>query len=323
MFVNANLKKKSQNIMPKENDSPSITQQLCAKFRFSDIEFVVVNTYDYTAGNRHVIKCFVIPYIKKESGEQRLDEVFGVDNWENDFSMPNQDHLVKYKLKYRVPGTEEWREKNEGASLDMRERGQFSQTAFESALAFAEKRCLAKLGVGRYLKLCPQIEVDVSQNWQEGWERYRFRSRVKTDGNGKGKSISIYWKPPILPEPFLHADDKHLLDMVETDEGAKAPPEQTAPSQQQTAEVATEGQWKVINAYWNAFDEEDKEKWAEYIYKENVDNETGNITYTRKRIAKDYANKIISSLEKGYGPIENGKPTEYQPNPPQSPPKKK
>lgn len=301
--------------MTKKKEESSITDQLSAKFRFSDIEFIVVNAYDFSTRNGYQIKCFVIPYIKKESGEERMDDVFGVDNWKNDFQMPGPNNLIKYKLIYRVPGSDEWHEKYEGSSLDTRERGQFSQTAFESALAFAEKRALAKLGVGRYLKLCPQIEVRTSETWVEGWERYSFRSRVHKGQDNKPKYVNIYWEPPILPKEYLHEDDYHLLEQVVDDN----PSEKQSPQPKKQAsqpKAADKKQWGVIESYFEAFDLEDQNLWESYLYNTTTNEEDGSVSHHRKKISSAYADRIIGKLEKAYGPLENGKPVEYDPKAP-------
>lgn len=310
----------------KQAASPrSVTELLCEKFKYSDIEFVVVNAFDYDGPNGYVAKAFVIPYIKKESGEQRLDEVLGVENWENDFTFPDPSHRIKYKLRIRIPGTEEWREKVEGATLDTRERGQFSQTAFESALAFAEKRALAKLGVGRYLKLCPEIQVDISTAFRPGWNKYAFKSKVKKGRDNKPAYVKIYWKVPMLPKEFLHDDEKHLADQVD-DGGAdpsrnrpKAKPK--APGSEKLNRPALAGQWQIIESYYNAFDLTEQEKWIEFLYIEKVDSETGVVTNDRRNISQARAAQIITSLENGYGPLVNGVPSQYDKALPESPKK--
>ena len=293
----------------KKNSKPTkeevtLTDQLCEKFKFNDIEFVVVNAYDYESRNGHVIKAFVLPYIKKESGEQRLDEVLGAENWENDFTFPDEHGRIKYKIKWRKPDSDEWLFKQEGASLDTRERGQFSNTAFESALAFAEKRCLAKLGIGRYLKLCPEIEVTVSRDWQPGWNKYAFRSKTIKDQNNNGKYLSFYYQDPMLPKDYLHEDEKHLAD--EVNDGNKPTPQQ----------------WDQIEKYYKAFDLEERDKWNEYLYQEEVDNETGAVSYKRRNISQDRAVQILASMRKGYGKLIDGVPENYSKSLPETNEKK-
>jgi len=292
----------------KKVQEKSVTELLCERFKYSDIEFVIVNAFDYNSRNGYHIKAFALPYIKKESGEQRLDEVLGVDNWENDFTFPDPQGRLKYKIKFRVPGSDEWREKNEGATIDTSDRGQFSKTAFESGLAFAEKRCLAKLGIGRYLKLCPDMQVTISEMFEPGWNKYSFKSKV-----GNNEYVNFWWQDPMLPKEFLHPDEEDLAQPI--DDAPQAKPKQK-PKPQPDKEPATDKQWDVIESYYKALPLAEQEKWTTHLYTEHVNNESGSITNERKNISRAFGAKIIKSLESGYGELVNGHPSKItNPNP--------
>jgi len=286
----------------KKNQDKSVTELLCERFRYTDIEFVIVNAFDYNTQNGQQIKAFALPYIKKESGEQRLDEVLGVDNWENDFTFPDAQGRIKYKIKFRVGEGDDWREKNEGSTIDTSDRGQFSKTAFESGLAFAEKRCIAKLGVGRYLKLCPDLQVEISHGFQPGWNKYSFKSKVD-----KTNYVSFWWKEPMLPKEFLHPDDMHLADQIDDDTSNLKSKPKSKPKPK--AQPASDAQWDIIETYYKALPLAEQDKWTSHLYTEHVNNETGSVSTERRNISREYGAKIIKSLESGYGELIDGYPS--------------
>lgn len=282
----------------------SIFQKLSEKFRIQHIEWVIVNAYDYmTSNGKHVVKAYATPYIKKESAEQRLDQTLGPFNWENDFELVRDDK-VKFTLRIRENEQSQWIQKTEGATLDTRERGQFTLTALESALAFAEKRVLNKVGIGRYLKLVEQTSVDVSNTWSPGANKYGFGSKVKKGSNGKPEYIKFYWKEPALPAGALHEKDKHLaLENTTSDEETR----EAKPDESQIP--ATKQMKDDIEAYFmNLQSKEEADTWMPYLYKEIVDDETGEVSIVARNHSMANAKKILKKFSQKYGKLVNNVP---------------
>lgn len=279
---------------------PVLERQLHQKFRLKDIEWVIVNAFDFQTRDGYGIKVFAQPYIKKESAERRADIVFGAMNWRNDYNMPDGQGRFKYKIEIRKDAADlidgeqsEWIPKIEGGSIDQNARGGFSEKNFEIALSFAEKRAWAKVGIGRYLKLVPQIECRVSEEWVEGWNRYSFKSKVEGNQNNPIYR-KIYWEEPQLPEWALHDEDSYNEKMDD----------KTAPQNPEKKMPANDAQWELMIAYYDNMPEDTKEQWHNYMFVDDVDDETGEVVGTRRRpLNAASANKIITSLEKGYGQL--------------------
>lgn len=279
---------------------PTIEERLMEKFHLKDIEWVIVNAFDFKTSNGIMKKAFAMPYIKKESAERRADKVLGPFNWENDYAMPDGAGRFKYLLKIRESHGSDWIKKHSGGSISQSAGGQLSDNAFESALSFAEKRAWAKIGIGRYLKLVPQIEVQTSDDWQEGWSKYRFKSKVD-----KNETVSFYWRDPQLPEWALHPEDEY------NDQGSNTEP--PPPPDKDKMTKAGKGHWKVIMAYYNNIPDEQKVQWDNYLFVDEVDDDTGEVTGTRQReISVATAKKFIASMETGYGHLtDKGIPEKY------------
>jgi len=280
-------------------DQKEIYKKLSEKFKVDDIEWVIVSAYDYNSKNGYVIKAFATPYIKKESAEHRLDTVIGPFNWKNKFELlPGEK--VRFTIKIRQNQESDWIEKSEGATLDTRERGQFTLTALESALAFAEKRVLSKIGIGRYLKLVPQIGVEVSNSWQPEWNSYQFKSKVKKQ-NGKPEYIKFYWKEPVLPSDALHQEEKHLGVENKTQANPQSVPAEKKPASKKMLED--------IEAYFMHLQNPDEaDEWQPYIYKEVTDEETGEIRIVQRNLSLNAAQKILNKMEQKYGKLINNVP---------------
>lgn len=280
--------------------SEPIEKKLSEKFLLDDIEWVIVNAYDYNYGGERRVRAFAHPYIKKESAEKRADDVLGVGGWTTDFSMPDQEGRFKFKLSIKPPEGDDWIEKINGASINMDAKGGFKENAFETAITFAAKRAFAQIGIGRYLRLVPHREVQISTDFKEGWNYYRFRSNVD-----KGKYVSIYWKPPRLPESALHPEDSYPdeTDNTDNNENSGRRIEDADPLE---ARPASETQWDKLQAYYQALPDEEKDRWYNYLYEDEVDNETAEVTKTRRRrLSAAGANNILESFQKGYGNLNN------------------
>lgn len=276
----------------KEEKIPkTLEEKLMAKFRLRDVEWVIVNAYDYMRNGTHEAKAYAKPYIKKESAERRADEVLGTLNWKNDHSMPDNAGRFKYKLEIRKDSDSPWVPKHDGGSIDQNAKGGFADNAFETALSFSEKRAWAKFGIGRYLKLVPQVQVQVSMDWKEGWNRYSFRSNI--DNN---KRTTIYWRAPQLPEWAMHPEDEYE-DRPNPGDNPN-PPTQTEP--------ATDEQWNELTMFYSNLPEKGKDSWYQYLYEDQVDDETGEVIGSERReLTEEYAEKLLVNMRNRYGNLND------------------
>lgn len=107
-----------------------------------------------TNGNRGL----VLWYIDARSVMERLDNVLGPANWQDEY-VPLEGGSVMCKLSIRVPPAEEWITKSDvGGESDQKDGGDRMKSAFSDAL----KRAAVKFGVGRYLYNIPHrwAEID-------------------------------------------------------------------------------------------------------------------------------------------------------------------
>lgn len=278
-------------------NNPAATLQ--KKFHPDDVEWVIVNAYDYQASGAHVIKAFAQPFIRKEVAEKAADEIFGVGNWENGYEMPDNQGRIKYWIRFRLQPGGEWIYRYEGSSINLDAKGQFKSDAFEIALTFAEKRTWAKIGVGRYLKAISPIQVETSSNWMAGWNKYRIRSRVHydvQDGRRRGKPINFFWQNPQLPAHALPEGFTYGERPEREQRSSQPVPKKTAP--------ATDEHWKVIMAYYDNMSDAEMAEWSPYLFTETIDEETGEVTaMDRKNLSAEYAKKVINSLMRGFGKL--------------------
>ncbi len=95
-----------------------------------------------------------VAYVDARLVEDRLDQVFGVDGWQDAYHvLPNNNVICK--LRVRIG--EEWIEKSDvGGQSDQPDEGDRMKSAFSDAL----KRAAVKLGIGRYLYRLPHQWVD-------------------------------------------------------------------------------------------------------------------------------------------------------------------
>lgn len=254
------------------------------------VDWVIIYATDYQTSGGYQIIAIAQPYIKKEVAEKIADEVFGVDGWENDYEMLTSTGYIKYWIRFKN-NQGEWVYKRSASSINQNTQGQFKEDAFEIAITFAEKRCWAKLGIGRYLKYLPQFKVQTSMQYQEGWNSYRFKSKVD-----KGQWVKFYWQEPQLPPQALPEGFEY--DQLE--DTTKAPPKR------EQKKAANKQQWKSILSYYNNLTPMEQEDWNPYLFVEEVDNESGEVNKLRpKKITSDYAKKILDGFEKGYGKLNS------------------
>lgn len=126
---------------------PDVTAALAEPFDPTEVRWKPQSV----KGNR----ALAIAYIDARCVQDRLDEVLGVEGWQDDYEVL-QDGSVVCRLRVRING--EWVLKTDVGSLsEQPDGGDRLKAAFSDAL----KRAAVKLGVGRYL-----------YRLQSAWEDY-------------------------------------------------------------------------------------------------------------------------------------------------------
>lgn len=99
-------------------------------------------------------RALAVAYVDARVVEDRLDNVFGVDGWQDAYQvLPNNNVICKLRVKVGA----DWIEKSDvGSQSDQPDEGDRMKSAFSDAL----KRAAVKFGIGRYLYRMPQQWVD-------------------------------------------------------------------------------------------------------------------------------------------------------------------
>jgi hypothetical protein len=128
------------------SDVRTVTAALSAPFEPREIKFkpqIVKNN-----------KALAIAYVDVRLIEDRLDDVLGVENWQDDYDIL-PDGSVTCKLRVNLGG--EWVTKMDvGSPSEQPDGGDRLKAAFSDAL----KRTAVKFGIGRYLYRLPAQWVD-------------------------------------------------------------------------------------------------------------------------------------------------------------------
>jgi len=96
-------------------------------------------------------KGIALAYINSRDVMKRLDDVVGMENWQDEYEETQQGRLI-CKLSVRING--EWISKSDGA-------GDTATEGEKGAISDAFKRAAVKFGIGRYLYYLGQSWVDL------------------------------------------------------------------------------------------------------------------------------------------------------------------
>lgn len=127
-------------------------QQLLLPFPASDIEWrTAYTTKDKTKG-------FAVPFVNSRAIQERLDKIFGPENWQNEFSVaPSAEGASSaYVCTISVysPERNEWIKKSDGS-------GATDIEPVKGGLSGALKRAASVLGIGRYLYTLEGMWVEI------------------------------------------------------------------------------------------------------------------------------------------------------------------
>ena len=145
--------------------------RLTEPFAAEDIEWRVQSE------TRKGDKVRVLAYVTNRAIQQRLDDVFGVFGWQNEF-IPGPAGGIVCRLRVRNPDTGEWVTKEDGAENTAVE-------AVKGGMSSAMKRTAVHLGIGRYLYKLGETYAPLKERG-DNWHKAK-------DGGYR------YWDTPRLP----------------------------------------------------------------------------------------------------------------------------
>jgi hypothetical protein len=150
----------------------SFLEKLQKPFPADDIEWRVQRALSTSKGNKAV----VLAYVTNRAIMNRLDDVFGVGGWKNEYK-EWRDKGVLCGISVKIDG--EWVTKWDGAE-------ETNIEAVKGGFSGSMKRAAVQWGIGRYLYNLDETWVDV----KERGENYI---------NDRKANIKGYWDTPILP----------------------------------------------------------------------------------------------------------------------------
>lgn len=157
------------------------SEQLKAYFPEDELEWRVQQSGMSKEGKPYAM---VLCYVQARAIENRLDNVVGCENWQNEIRVEGENIIAR--LGVRFGG--EWVWKENGAS-------QTDIEAFKGGISGAIKRVASSgFGIGRYLYELDTTFAECSLEKQKGSEWNKAKTK-----DGK----VFYWKTPRIPAKFL------------------------------------------------------------------------------------------------------------------------
>ena len=157
----------------------NILERLQAPFPKEDVEWRVQRTVK--VGNGY--KAIVLAYITNRAIMNRLDEVFGVGGWKNEYK-EWRDKGVLCGLSVKIDG--EWVTKWDGAE-------ETAVEATKGGFSGSMKRAAVQFGLGRYL-------YNLTENWVEIKDRGQNYINSKVKVGKQEEWAKGYWDTPVLPD---------------------------------------------------------------------------------------------------------------------------
>ncbi len=156
----------------------AIEDKLKAPFPESDIEWRIQSSGISGNGKPWAV---VLAYVTNRAIMNRLDEVFGIERWQNAF----KDHDKAVECGIGVRFNDEWVWKWDAAE----------ETAIDSVKggrSASMKRAAVQWGIGRYLYNLDASFADCSLEDRKDWNRASIKGK-------DGKYTTFWWNPPALP----------------------------------------------------------------------------------------------------------------------------
>src|SRR5215210_7006339 len=136
----------AETVMPRDPQVQTLTAALAAPFEPKDVKYKP----QMVKNNR----ALAMAYIDARLIQDRLDEVLGVENWEDGYKiLPDGSVMCRLRCKFG----DRWISKTDvGSPSEQPDGGDRLKAAFSDAL----KRAAVKFGIGRYLYRLPQQWAD-------------------------------------------------------------------------------------------------------------------------------------------------------------------
>ncbi len=184
-----------------------IIKQLRAPFDEDQIEWRAAQC-GATKDGKPWVQC--LAYITNRAAMDRLDAVFGLFGWQNEFKdLPNGG--VECTIKVWDDGKQQWISRSDAAD-------QTDIEATKGGRSSAMKRAVVQFGIGRYL-----YDLDAT-----------FGTVLSKKENGaifqkgkEGKFDSFYWMPPKLPSWALPEPTQSATKTQEKPKGKQSAKEET------------------------------------------------------------------------------------------------
>lgn len=156
-----------------------ISAKLKAYFPENELEWRVQQSGETASGKPYAL---VLCYVQARAIENRLDEVLGFQNWQNEIRVEGENIIAR--LGAKIGG--EWVWKENGSS-------QTDIEAFKGGISGAIKRVASSgFGIGRYLYELEATFAECSLEKVDGWNCAKLKSGKK-----------FWWKTPQIPAKFL------------------------------------------------------------------------------------------------------------------------
>lgn len=157
-------------------DDRTTQEKLLAPFEESEIEWRISRCMNTKLGP----KATVLAYITSRAVMDRLDDVFGIEGWQDKYDFVGEDVVCSLSVKFEHG----WITKVDGAP-------QTNVESFKGGISDALKRAAVKYGIGRYLYGLSESWVDIQKEKPTG-SSYKYV-------NDKKAEVTGYWFPPSLP----------------------------------------------------------------------------------------------------------------------------
>lgn len=188
---------------------------LRAPFPAKDLEWRI----GQAGKNQRGLYARILVYLTNRSIMERLDDVVGAENWQNEFK-PGPQGGVVCGISIRVGG--EWLTKWDGAENSDIE-------PVKGGLSDSMKRAAVQWGIGRYL-------YDIGEKWAVINDNGSHFTNCKVKFNGTEEWVSFNWEPPVLPDWALPENERKGANGKHSSTPAsqsKAGPQKAEPAQSQ------------------------------------------------------------------------------------------
>lgn len=159
-------------------DEKEIERKLAMPFKQEDIEWRVQQAFP--GDQNKTPKAIVVPYLENRAIQNRLDEVFGVFGWENQFKELHQGIICGISVTINGRTITKW----DGADPTNFE-------ATKGGISNSMKRAAVQWNIGRYL-------YDLKEEWVEITPQKQGTDAIYV--NDKKNNVKGYFKPPTLPK---------------------------------------------------------------------------------------------------------------------------